>query len=200
MPERLTSISMARAKLPRLSQTAQKRLDRYIITLQGQPQSVLIGYDEYQTMKAAVELMQRPDIVEDIKTGLKELEEGRGVPLAEMKGRVREAVRSRETNKLAEELALESGVDSQIVENIMGRFGEKMITLFSTNESVSIPGVGEVVVKDVPTDLQGNAVAPSRFFPPHPGRYAAAKKGKGRVAKSRAAVRGAFLPKTAKES
>ena len=88
MPERLTSISKARAKLPRLSQTAQKRLDRYIITLQGQPQSVLIGYDEYQSMKAAVELMQRPDVVEDIKAGLKELEEGKGVPLSGMKVRV----------------------------------------------------------------------------------------------------------------
>src|SRR6202140_1889497 len=125
MPERLTSTSKARAKLRRLSQTAQKSLDRYIITVRGEPQSVLIGYDEYQSMKAAVELMQRPEVVEDIKAGLKELDEGKGVPLTEMKARVREAGRLKETNKLAQELAAESGVDSRIVEIVMVHLGEK---------------------------------------------------------------------------
>ena len=200
MPERLTSISKARAKLPRLSQAAQKRLDRYVITLQGQPQSVLIGYDEYQSMKAAVELMQRPDVVEDIKAGLKELEEGKGVPLSEMKARVREAAKTRETNKLAAELAVESGVDSQVVENIMGQFGEKMITLFSTNESVFIPGVGEVTVKEVPTGPSGKAGTTAHFLPPRRGRWVVVKRGKNRATKPALAAPEAQLPETEKES
>ena len=200
MPERLTSISKARAKLPRLSQTAQKRLDRYIITLQGQPQSVLIGYDEYQSMKAAVELIQRPDVVEDIKAGLKELKEGKGIPLSGMKARVREATRLKETNKLAEELAVESGVDSHIVEAVMGHFGEKMITLFSNNERVFIPGVGEVIVKELPKGVSGNVGAPARFLPPGRSLYTSVKKGKNRVAKLGLAAREVLLPKTEKES
>jgi PHD/YefM family antitoxin component YafN of YafNO toxin-antitoxin module len=144
MPERLTSTSKARAKLRRLSQTAQKNLDRYIITVRGEPQSVLIGYDEYQSMKAAVELMQRPEVVEDIKAGLKELDEGKGVPLTEMKARVREAGRLKETNKLAQELAAESGVDSHIVETVMIHLGEKMMNVLSTQGSPFIPRVVEI--------------------------------------------------------
>lgn len=200
MPERLTSISKARARLPRLSQTAQKRLDRYVITLQGQPQSVLIGYNEYQSMKAAVELMQRPEVVEDIKAGLKELDEGKGFPVTELKARVREAARLKETNKLAEELAAESGVDSRIVENIMGRFSEKIMTLFSANERVFIPGVGEVTVKGVLNGASGKASSTAHFIPPARSRRGAAKRGKNRAAKPAPAARKGLLPETDEET
>ncbi len=197
MPERLTSISNARANLPQLSQSAQKRLDRYIITLQGQPQSVLIGYDEYRSMKAAVELMQRPDVVEDIRAGLKQLDEGKGVPLSEMKARVLQASRAKETSRLAAELAAESGVDSQVVENIVGRFGKKMMTRVSTNGSAFIPGVGEVTVKEASSDKSG---APSHFVPPRPARYIVVKKAKYRGGKRVAGTQEVLLPEPEKES
>ncbi len=200
MPERLTSISKARARLPRLSQSAQKRLDRYVITLQGQPQSVLIGYNEYQSMKAAVDLLQRPEVVEDIKAGLKELEQGKGLPLTELKAQVREAARLKETSKLAEELAAESGVDSQIVENIMGRFSEKMMTLFSANERVFIPGVGEVTVKGVLNGASRKANPAAHSLPPTRSRQIAMKRRKNRTAKSALAGREALLPETDKET
>jgi len=200
MPERLTPISKARAKLPRLSQSAQKSMDRHIITLQGQPQSVLIGYDEYQSMKAAVELMQRPDVVEGIKKGLKELDEGKGMPLSEMKARVQEAKRARRTSKLAAELAAESGVDSQVVENIMGRFGEKMMTHFSTNGNVFIPGVGEVTVIKATTGLSGKANATAHFLPPRPSRSIVVKKGKYRLGKQTRLALEVLLSEPEKES
>jgi PHD/YefM family antitoxin component YafN of YafNO toxin-antitoxin module len=202
MPERLTSISKARAKLPRLSQNAQKRLDRYVITLQGQPQSVLVGFDEYQGMKAAVELMQRPEVVEDIKAGLKELDEGKGVPLTEMKARVHEARRLRETNKFAEELAAESGVDSHTVETVMCRLGEKMNDVFSTKKSIHIPGVGEIVceiiVEDPRTNLPGKAAIPTRFSS-KPQRHLVLKKIR-RPVKPASAKQEVLLPETEKES
>lgn len=200
MPERLTSISKARARLPRLSRSAQKRLDRYVITLQGQPQSVLIGYNEYQSMKAAVDLMQRPAVVEDIKAGLKELAEGKGLPLTELKARVREAAQSKETNKLAEELAAESGVDPQIVGNIMGRFSEKMMTLFSAKERVFIPGVGEVTVKGVLNGASDKGSRTANFLPTARSRRIAAKRGKNRAAKSALVAREAVPSEPEKET
>jgi PHD/YefM family antitoxin component YafN of YafNO toxin-antitoxin module len=194
MPERLTSISKARAKLPRLSQTAQKHFDRYIITLQGQPQSVLIGYDEYQTMKAAVELMQRPDMVEDIKAGLKELDEGKGVPLSEMKAHVRDASHLKVRNNLAEELAAESGVDSHTIETVMGHFGEKMLNIFSAKGSMFIPGVGEIVAKKkTQVDLLVQGVTPL-WSAVRPGPQGILKKGTGRTVKSARAKQAARLP------
>jgi len=199
MPERLTPISKARAKLPRLSRSAQKSLDRYIITLQGQPQSVLVGYDEYQSMKAAVELMQRPDVVADIKAGLKELDEGQGVPLSEMKARVREAAQLNKANKLAEELAVESGVDSQTVETVMGHFGEKMRNAFSTNGSMFVPGVGEINVKQPLFQFPREVYNP-HFFEIRPVLHSALKKGTGRGAKPARAKREVRLTETEKES
>jgi PHD/YefM family antitoxin component YafN of YafNO toxin-antitoxin module len=197
MSERTTSISKARAKLPRLSQTAQKRMDRHIITLQGEPQSVLIGYDEYQSMKAAVQLLQRPDIVQDIKAGLNELDEGNGVPLSEMKARVREAVRKKETSKLAEELAVMSGINSQTVENILGHYGEKMMHLYSSSKSIFIPGVGEVAVKEAPVVTPRKAGATGYSLPPRPSQMVAVKE---RARKQPRAAREVLLPKQQKES
>ena len=89
MPERLKSITEARRNLPSLSQAAQKRMDRYIITHQGQPQSVLVGFAEYQSMKTAVELLHTPERIEGILAGLKQLEEGQGVSVEEMQARLR---------------------------------------------------------------------------------------------------------------
>lgn len=198
MPERLTSTSKARAKLRRLSQTAQKSLDRYIITVRGEPQSVLIGYDEYQSMKAAVELMQRPEVVEDIKVGLKELDEGKGVPLTEMKARVREAGRLKETNKLAQELAAESGVDSRIVETVMIHLGEKMMNALSAQGSPFIPSVGEID-QHPRIDPPGKTVIPDHLFLEAWGRYIE-QKGIRRAVKAAPAKQKVSLPKAQKES
>ena len=198
MPERLTSTSKARAKLRRLSQTAQKSLDRYTITVRGEPQSVLIGYDEYQSMKAAVELMQRPEVVEDIKAGLKELDEGKGVPMSEMKARVHDAVRLRETNKLAEELAVESGVDSRIVETVMIHLGEKMMNVFSSKGSLFIPGVGEIV-KDPRVDPLEETLILDRVSR-ESLRRALEQKGIRRAVKGTPANQKVSLPKAQKES
>lgn len=122
MAERLTPISKARAALTRLSRSAQKRLDRYVITQQGQPQSVLLGYEEYRGMQAAVELLQRPEVLADISVGLKDLENGKRLNSGEMKTRVPEKMREAEVGKLAAELADRSGVDLKTVEAVLSAF------------------------------------------------------------------------------
>ena len=76
MTERMRSITDARQNLPNLSQSAQEHMERFVITNQGQPQSVLVGYLDYQQMKAATELSLRPDAVADILQGLAETRRG----------------------------------------------------------------------------------------------------------------------------
>ncbi len=88
MSEKLKSVSEARRTLPSLSKSAQGRMDRYIITQQGQPQSVLLGYNDYQSMKVSLELLQRPEELARLQQGLKDLREGRSITFAELKRQV----------------------------------------------------------------------------------------------------------------
>lgn len=152
MAERLTPISKARATLTRLSRAAQKRLDRYVITQQGQPQSVLLGYDEYRGMQAAVELLQRPQVIADINAGLRDLENGKRLTSDEMKQRVRGKMREGEARKLATELADKSGVDLKTVEAVMSGFEEAVKASFSLDGRFHVPGVGDVILIDAIDD------------------------------------------------
>jgi PHD/YefM family antitoxin component YafN of YafNO toxin-antitoxin module len=72
MAEQFTSITNARKTLPVLSQSAQGGDERYIITNQGKPQAVLIGYGEYQGIMAATELINRPLALASLERGLRQ--------------------------------------------------------------------------------------------------------------------------------
>jgi prevent-host-death family protein len=157
MSEQLTPISKARAKLTRLSRSAQRRMERFIITHEGQPQSVLLGYEEYQSMKAAMEMLRHPEIVEDIRAGLEELAEGKRVSPEEMKKQVQEKRAQRVSAELARELAGESGVDAKVVENVMETFAHKMRSDVEAHKRVNIPGVGWFVIGDVKFDVKGKS-------------------------------------------
>jgi PHD/YefM family antitoxin component YafN of YafNO toxin-antitoxin module len=127
MPEQHTSISEARKNLPKLSQAAKTRMDRYIITHQGQPQSVLLGYKEYLGMKAALELLHRPEIMEDIEVGLKDFEGG-GERLSpgEVRKQLEASAGSSKLSGLATELGRESGLDARVVASVIDAFVRKI--------------------------------------------------------------------------
>lgn len=144
MPERMKSISEARQTLPSLSQSAQKRMDRFIITHQGQPQSVLLGYEEYQGMKTASELLHKPEIVGSIKTGLEQLGRGERLSPAAVQRQLRDRTLSAETNKLATELAGKSGVDPQTIATVMGTLVDKLLADFAAEGKCTVPGVGTI--------------------------------------------------------
>jgi PHD/YefM family antitoxin component YafN of YafNO toxin-antitoxin module len=85
MPERVKSITEVSRSLTALSQSARTQMKRYVITDQGEPQSVLLGYKDYQGLKMAAELLHRPDVVESIKSGLDDLKNGNRISGDEMK-------------------------------------------------------------------------------------------------------------------
>jgi PHD/YefM family antitoxin component YafN of YafNO toxin-antitoxin module len=73
------AIGEARQGLLSLSQSAKNKLERFVITQNGQPQSVLLGYRDYMGMLEAIKLLQRPDLVQEITNGLTALRSGEGV-------------------------------------------------------------------------------------------------------------------------
>lgn len=145
MPEQHTSISEARKNLPKLSQAAKTRMDRYIITHQGQPQSVLLGYKEYQGMKAALELLHRPEIMADIDAGLKDFESGgERMSPEEVRKQLSAPASSSKLSGLANELGRESGIDARVVANVIEAFIRKIATDFSVKEKIGAPGSVQV--------------------------------------------------------
>jgi prevent-host-death family protein len=70
MAEQFRSITETRKALPSLSETVQGGGDRYVITNQGKPQAVLLGYSEYKGLLAAAELLNRPKELAHLEEGL----------------------------------------------------------------------------------------------------------------------------------
>jgi PHD/YefM family antitoxin component YafN of YafNO toxin-antitoxin module len=76
MAEKQMSLVQAKQSLSALSQRAHRGKTRVVITHVGKPQSVLMGYQTYMGMKAAVELLQRPDVIANIHRGLMQAKDG----------------------------------------------------------------------------------------------------------------------------
>jgi prevent-host-death family protein len=74
MAEQFRSITETRKELPSLSQTVEGGGDRYVITNQGKPQAVLLGYREYKGLLAAAELLSRPKDLAHLEEGLAQTE------------------------------------------------------------------------------------------------------------------------------
>ncbi len=73
-------ITKAREDLTKLVNNANKRLDEYVITVNGSPAAVLISAAEYESLKETLEIMSDPKLMKDIREGEKELNEGKGIP------------------------------------------------------------------------------------------------------------------------
>lgn len=78
------AISDARAKLPDLVDKAKNRMDEYIITVNGLPAAAIISADEYESWKETEEILVDKSLMKAIKTGEKELKEGKGITLEEL--------------------------------------------------------------------------------------------------------------------
>lgn len=70
-------ITKAREELTSLVENARKRLYEYIITVNGLPAAVIISAAEYESWKETLEIMSDPGLMEAIREGEKDIEEGR---------------------------------------------------------------------------------------------------------------------------
>jgi len=78
-------ITKAREDLTKIVENARKKLDEYVITVNGSPAAVIISAEEYESWKETNEIMSDPKLVKAIKQGEKEIKEGKGIPWEEVK-------------------------------------------------------------------------------------------------------------------
>ena len=78
-------ITKAREELPSLVDRAKRKLDQYIITVNGSPAAVLISAEEYESWKETNEIMSDPSLMAAIREGEKELRQGKGIPWEKVK-------------------------------------------------------------------------------------------------------------------
>ncbi len=78
-------ITKAREDLTTLVENANKRLDEYVITVNGIPAAVLISVAEYESWKETNDIMSDPVLLKAIKQGEKEIRDGKGIPWEEVK-------------------------------------------------------------------------------------------------------------------
>jgi len=80
---RTLPITKAREELATLVDNANKRLDDYIITVNGVPAAVLMSAAEYGSWKETTEILSDHDLVRTIKQSEKEIREGKGIEWAD---------------------------------------------------------------------------------------------------------------------
>lgn len=70
-------ISKAREELTSLVEGASKRLDEYVITVNGKPAAVLMSAEQYKSWKETDEIMSDPALMKAIREGEEDEKAGR---------------------------------------------------------------------------------------------------------------------------
>lgn len=81
-------ITKAREELTSLVDKASKRLDEYVITVNGSPAAVLMSAQEYESWKETIEILSDPTLMKAIKKGEKEIDKGKGIAWEEVKNKL----------------------------------------------------------------------------------------------------------------
>lgn len=70
------SITEVRNNLPRFVDNAKKKLDEYVITVNGSPVAVLMSIDELDSLKETLEIMSNKKLMRSIRQAEKDVAEG----------------------------------------------------------------------------------------------------------------------------
>lgn len=81
----LMSISDAREKLPSLVSRVSKYMDRFVITVKGQPKATLISAEELESLEETAEILSIPNIKKDLEKSRKQFKKGEFVYLSDLK-------------------------------------------------------------------------------------------------------------------
>ena len=81
----LIAISDARANLPDLVAKINEKLDRAIITVNGQPKVVMLSMEELESLEETAEILTIPNIKKDIAKSRKQFKNGEFVALTDLK-------------------------------------------------------------------------------------------------------------------
>lgn len=78
-------ITKARENLTTLVENANKKLEEYIITVNGLPAAVLISAAEYESWKETNEIMADSELLHAIKEGERDIKNGKFVTFEQLK-------------------------------------------------------------------------------------------------------------------
>ena len=82
---KILSITKARENLTDIVDRANRLLEEYVITVNGSPAAVIMSAQEYESWKETNEILADKDLVQAIRQGEKDLEEGRGLDWEKVK-------------------------------------------------------------------------------------------------------------------
>src|SRR2546423_15440059 len=74
---KILPISEVKARLPELVTGVEEREEEVIVTRNGKPAARLINYAEYERLKATLDVLSDPDLMEQIRVSLSELSKGK---------------------------------------------------------------------------------------------------------------------------
>ena len=74
---RTLPLSEVKIQLSRLVADVTRRDDEIIITRNGKPAAILMSAEEYESWKETQEIKKNPELMQEIRKGLKELEKGK---------------------------------------------------------------------------------------------------------------------------
>jgi prevent-host-death family protein len=172
MAEQFRSITETRKELPSLSQTVQGGGDRYVITNQGKPQAVLLGYSEYKGLMAAAELLNRPKELAHLEEGLAQTQR---IGFEELKENLRNkrAAQGEATPPTTEEqtAAAPLGAIDKKLDQIKG-YLERIIELSAEGVPVALVDKGHISLM---FSKQGDSVVLKEIRPGEPVAIAAGK-------------------------
>ncbi|HLZ47459.1 MAG TPA: type II toxin-antitoxin system Phd/YefM family antitoxin [Candidatus Limnocylindria bacterium] len=76
---RTLSLSEVKAKLSELVDDVESRDERIVITRKGRPAAVLVSQDDLDSWQETLEIMSDPELMADLRRGIRQLERGQTV-------------------------------------------------------------------------------------------------------------------------
>ncbi|MBF0493463.1 MAG: type II toxin-antitoxin system Phd/YefM family antitoxin [Deltaproteobacteria bacterium] len=70
MQAKIIPVTELRPKMLKCITNAQKLGQEYVVTKNGKPSAVLVGFDEWESMKETLEILSKPQLVKRIKKNL----------------------------------------------------------------------------------------------------------------------------------
>ena len=92
-------ITKARNELPNLVDRADKRLDEYVITVNGVPKAVLMSAAEYDSWIETNEILSDPELMKGIREGEEDFRKGNFVKFEQFKKELKTHVQSSNIQK-----------------------------------------------------------------------------------------------------
>ncbi len=82
---KILPISTVKAQLPALVTGVEQREEEIVVTRKGKPAAVLVNHDEYERLKATVDVLSDPDLMRQIRRSRAFKESGeRGLSLEDV--------------------------------------------------------------------------------------------------------------------